>query len=130
MARATGGGVRVEGLNAVVRALLAIGLEVDDLKDAFSSISREGADLAAGFVRSRTGRLRGSLRGNRAKNKAVIIAGRGKTTKYAGVANYGWPRRNIEPQRFMERADEQLQPIALEKLERAINDAIRRRGLS
>lgn len=128
MARATGGGVRVTGLNAVVRALLEIGLEVDDLKDAFGSISAEGARIAAGFVHSRSGRLAGTLRGNRAKNKAVIIAGRGRV-KYAGAQNYGWPRRNIRPQRFMQRADEQLQPIAVEKLERAINEAIRRRGL-
>lgn len=128
MARATGGGVRVTGLNAVVRALLEIGLDVDDLKDAFSSISREGARIAAGFVHSRTGKLAGTLRGNRAKNKAVIVAGRGRV-KYAGVQNYGWPRRHIRAQQFMQRADEVLQPIAVEKLEREINDAIRRRGL-
>jgi hypothetical protein len=128
MARASAGGVRVEGLNAVVRALLAIGLDVEDLKDAFGSIAAEGARIAAGFVHSRSGRLAGTLRGNRARNKAVIVAGRGRV-KYAGVANYGWPRRNIEPQRFMQRADAVLQPVAVARLEQAINDAIRRRGL-
>lgn len=129
MARATGGGVRVTGLNAVVRALKEIGLEVDDLKDAFSSISREGARVAAGFVHSRTGRLAGTLRGNRAQNKAVIVAGRGRV-KYAGPQNYGWPRRNIRAQGFMQKADEVMAPIAVARLEQEINDAIRRRGLS
>lgn len=122
------GGVRVEGLNSVVRALLEIGLDVDDLKDAFGPIAAEGARVAAGFVHSRTGALAGTLRGNRARNKAVIVAGRGRV-KYAGVQNYGWPRRGIVAQEFMQRADAVMAPVAVDRLEQAINSAIRRRGL-
>lgn len=127
MARSTG--FRVEGLTQVVRALQGLGLEVDDLKAAFSKIADEGARVASGFVRSRTGRLAGDVRGNRAKSKAVVTAGRA-SVPYAGPINYGWPARNIAPQAFMQKADEQMQPKALRLLEDEINSQIRRKGLS
>lgn len=123
-----GGGVRIEGLREVVRGLEKLGLEVDDLKGAFGPIAEEGARTAAGFVRSRSGALAGTLRGNRAKSKAVITAGRA-TVKYAGAQNYGWEKRNISAQGFMQDADEVMATRSLKLLEEAINDAIRRSGL-
>lgn len=122
------GGVRIEGLNKVVRSLQELGLDLDDIKDGFAEIASQGARIAAHLVRSRTGRLASTLRGNRAKNKAVITAGRAKV-KYAGVQNYGWPAKNIKAQGFMQEADEVLKPIAVRQLENAINRSIHRRGL-
>ena len=124
-----GGGVRVEGLNQLTRDLLALGLTVDDLKGAFGAISAQGAALAADFAPHRTGRLARSVRGNRAKNKAVITAGRKSSTPYAGAINYGWPARGIEASEFMQRADLAMRPVAVEKLEAEIDRAINRRGL-
>lgn len=123
-----GGGVRVTGLSSVVRGLQAMGLEVDDLKDAFAKIADEGAQKAAGYAPKRTGRLAADIRGNRAKSKAVVTAGR-SSVPYAGVINYGWRRRNIAASGFLQRADEAMQPVALRRLEDEINQAIRRRGL-
>lgn len=123
-----GGGARVEGLREVVRGLEKLGLSVDDLKDAFAPIADEGARIAAGFVRSRSGKLAGTLRGNRAKSKAVITAGRA-SVPYAGAQNYGWQRRNITAQGFMQKADDQLESRSLALLERSVNNAIRRSGL-
>ncbi|MET9313828.1 hypothetical protein ABZX12_18605 [Kribbella sp. NPDC003505] len=123
-----GGGVRIQGLREVVRGLEKLGLSVDDLKDAFAPIAAEGARLAAAHVRSRSGRLAGTLRGNRAKSKAVITAGRA-SVPYAGPQNYGWKRRNIPAQGFMQRADAELAPRSVRLLEAAVNDAIRRSGL-
>jgi hypothetical protein len=125
---AVGGGVRIEGLNQIVRDLQALGLEVDDLKDAFSDIAKEGARLASSFAPVRTGALAASLRGNRAKSKAVVSAGRARV-KYAGAINYGWRRRNIRPALFMQKADEAMRPRALEELDAALMDKIRERGL-
>lgn len=120
--------MRVEGLREVVRGLEKLGVEVDDLKDAFASIADEGARLAAGFVHSRSGRLEGSLRGNRAKARAVITAG-GARARYAGPQNYGWARRNIRAQGFMQKADAVLQTRSGVLIEGALNQAIRRSGL-
>lgn len=122
-------GYTVTGVSAVVRDLQAIGVQVEDLKDAFSEIAELGARVAAANVDSDTGRLARDVRGNRAKSKAVITAGRA-SLPYAGVQNYGWPAHNIEPQGFMQKADRTLRPLALKMLEREINHQIRKRGMN
>ena len=108
---------------------MELGLEVDDLKDAFSSIAREGAERASARAPHRTGRLAGSIRGNRAKSKAVVAAGRA-AVPWAGPINYGWPARNMSGSGFMQRADEEMRPIAIQRLEEEINRKIRRKGLA
>jgi hypothetical protein len=125
---ALSGGVRVEGLGKVVRDLQALGLEVDDLKDAFGGIAAEGARLASSFAPRRSGNLAGSIRGNRAKGKAVVAAGRARVP-YAGAINYGWPKRGIHAAGFMQRADAVLAPKALHMLDQAVDDAITKKGL-
>lgn len=120
--------VRVDGLNAVIRGLIAVGVEVDDLKGAFSSVAARGARLAAIFAPKQSGRLAGDIRGNRARSKAVITAGR-SSVPYAGPINYGWAKHNITPSGFMQRADKVLQPYAVRQLQNGIDLAIRKRGL-
>ena len=121
-------GYRVQGLSTVVRDLQALGAEVDDLKDAFAKIASEGAEVAAQHAPRKSGRLAGDIRGNRAKSKAVVTAGRA-SVPYAGPINYGWPKRNISAAGFMQKADEEMQPRALQMLEDEINQSARRRGL-
>ena len=121
-------GFHVVGLREVVRDLQAFGVEVDDLKDAFSSISEEGASVMRGFVPVLTGALRATVRGNRAKGKAVVTAGRGKV-KWAGPQNYGWKRRNIAAQGFLAATDTQMEPRSLRRFEDAVDEVITKRGL-
>lgn len=121
-------GVQVEGLNQTVRALQRFGAEVDDLKEVFAGIAAEGARLASSFAPVKTGRMAATIRGNRAKNKAVVVVGRARVP-YAGVINYGWPRRGIRPALFMQRADTAMAPRAVEMLETGINELVRRVGL-
>lgn len=123
------GGIRVVGLRETLRDLAKLGVDVDDFKDTFGSIASTGAALAAGFVRSKSGRLAGSLRGNRAKNRSVVTAGR-SSIPYAGVQNYGWPARGIEAQEFMQKADEQLTPKLPGLLDTELSNMIKRRGLA
>lgn len=122
-------GFQVEGLNEFVRDVQKIGVEVDDLKDAFAAIADQGAQLASSFAPSLTGRLAADIRGNRAKSKAVITAGR-SSIPYAGAINYGWPKRGIAPANFMQRADQVMQTRALQMLEDEINQKIREKGLT
>ena len=121
--------IQIEGLRKVVRDLKILGLEVDDLKDAFSSVASTGARLAAGFAPKRTGRLAGDIRGNRAQSKAVVTAGRA-SVPYAGPINYGWAARNIEGAFFMQKASDAMEPIALTQLSQEIDKQIKKRGLA
>lgn len=122
------GGFHVQGLNEVVRDLVKMGVEVDDLKDAFAKIADEAAQAASSFAPKRSGRLAADVRGNRAKSKAVVTAGR-SSIPYAGAINYGWPARGIEATNFMQRADQAMQTRAVDLLEDEINQKIRERGL-
>ncbi|HEY1178608.1 MAG TPA: hypothetical protein VGF17_20835 [Phytomonospora sp.] len=119
---------RIEGLTAVTRGLLELGLEVEDLKNAFSAIADEGARQAALFAPKLTGRLAGDIRGNRARSKAVVTAGR-VSVPYAGAINYGWARHNIEPSGFLQKVDYGWEDYGLRRLEEEINAQIARRGL-
>ena len=122
------GGIRVDGLASVTRALLSMGLEVEDLKGAFAPIAAEGAQLAARYAPRLTGTLAGDIRGNRARSSAHVAAGRARVP-YAGPINYGWAKHHITASGFMQRADREWQPFALRRLEQEINTQIRRRGL-
>lgn len=122
------GGVRIEGLTQLTKNLQELGLDLDDLKDAFGAIADQGARLASSFAPKRSGLLAATVRGNRAKNKAVVSAGRARVP-YAGAINYGWPSRRIEASSFMQRADERMRPVALAELDRAISRKIQQKGL-
>lgn len=125
-----GGGVRVEGLNKKIRDLQALGVEVDDLKDAFSTIATEAAEAVASYAPvGETGALAASIRGNRAKSKAVVRAGKA-AVPYAGPINYGWPSRGIEAAEYMQKGDQEMQPVAVRRLEEEIEQQIRKRGLA
>ena len=122
-------GVEVEGLNKVVRGLLEAGVELDDLKDAFAQIASQGADAAARYAPRRTGALAATIRGNKAKNKAIVTAGRAKV-RYAGPINYGWTKRNVKSSHFMQRADADLRPRVVQMLEDNINHLLHEKGLA
>jgi hypothetical protein len=124
------GGVRVEGLNQLVRDLQAMGLEVEDLKEVFGDLSDKGAKTASEYAPKRSGALAGSVRGNKAKNRAVVSAGFGRARRYAAPINYGWPARNIAASGFMQRADEYWQGKAVPLLEEGIERKIREKGLA
>ena len=124
-----GGGVRVEGLSRVVRDLQGLGLEVSDLKDAFSTIAAEATERIVRHTPRKSGALVASVRGNRAKSKAVVRAGKA-AVPYAGAINYGWARRGIAPSEFMQKGEQEYAPTAIKRLESEIEHAIKRRGLN
>lgn len=124
---AGGDGFKVEGLSRAVRELQSLGAEVEDLKAGFAKVADEGAERAARHAPKRSGRLAGTVRGNRAKSKAVVRAGTKARAPHAGPINYGWPRRGIRASGFMQKADQEMRPRAIQILEDEINRQIRKR---
>lgn len=82
--------IRIDGLREVLRDLERFGVATDDLRDAFGSIAGDVAQEAGNRVRRDTGRLAGTIRPGRAKNKAIVRAG-SAAVPYAGVVNYHRP---------------------------------------
>lgn len=119
--------IRVDGVPELRIKLKDIINELNDLQ-VMQDIAEEGARLARGFVPVRSGRLRGSIRPSKSKNKAVVRAG-GRGIPYASVQNWGWPARNIPATQYMQRADDAIKPRLPSMIEAALQEVIRKRGL-
>lgn len=91
----------VVGQKRFVQTMRKAGADMKELKD----VNRQAADIALPAVRQlaprgESGRLAGSIRVGATQKAGVIRAGR-KSAPYAGVINYGWPKRRIKPRLFV-----------------------------
>lgn len=120
--------LEVDGVTGVVRALQAIGVDVESPQQALSRLADEATGIVIGEIPVRSGRLAGTARATSTKDAVTVTVG-DASTPYAGVINFGWAAHSIAPAGFMERTDERMQPIALRRLEEDINRAIRQQGL-
>jgi hypothetical protein len=119
--------VSVEGLRSLNRDLLAAGADLDDLKDVYAEVAKVGAYVASNLAPTKTGALAATIRGNRAKGKAVITAGKGRV-KYAGAINYGWPRKGIRANPFLQKADKVMETRAPEIFEAGLAELFEKNG--
>jgi len=122
-------GIKVEGLNQVVRALTEIGFETQDLKAAFGRISAAALPVYASKTPRDTGRLAADYRASKTKNRALLRVGRA-AVPYAWVQQWGWPKRNIRAHHFVQEGDRVMEPRVIKLLEQEINQIIKRKGLS
>lgn len=122
-------GVHVAGLREITRSMERAGIEVEELKDVMGGIAAAAADVLQSFVPTRSGRLRDSVRGNRAKGKAIVTFG-GARVPYARAIQYGWPAHNIKPARFIEKTDAVMETRAVEMLETGWGQIAERNGLA
>lgn len=120
--------VQVDGLREMVRALEAAGVDVEDMKDVFGEIASESAAVAAPAVPRRTGALAGTVRGNRAKNKAVVTIGKARTP-YAAPIIWGWPARGIKASPVVPRTNQYMETRAPELLETGLDRLMEGLGL-
>nr|UWG11974.1 MAG: putative tail-component [Bacteriophage sp.] len=91
----------VVGQKRFVQTMRKAGADMKELKD----VNRQAANIALPAVRTLTprgksGKLAGSIRVGATQKAGVIRAGR-KSVPYAGVINYGWPKRGIKPRLFV-----------------------------
>jgi hypothetical protein len=122
--------VHVKGLRETLRALEGLGVDVDELKDVMSAIAASAAKVMSRYTPVDSGALKGTIRGNRAKSKAVVTVGRGKVNNYAGPINYGWPARHIDAANFIAKTDVEFGPHVERMLNEGIGELVRRHGLN
>lgn len=120
--------VKVEGLRDLNRALTKTGADVEDLKDLNQDISQLVVQTAQSLVTVVSGDLRSSIKGNRAKGKAVVKAG-GARIPYAGPIHWGWPKRGIAPSMFLADAVDQNTEQITHKYQDGIDKVLRKNGL-
>lgn len=122
-------GVYITGLREMTRAMEKAGVDVEELKDVMGDIATEATRVMQPYIPSKSGALRASARGNRAKGKAVVTIGKARTP-YAAPIQWGWPRRNIKPARFVERTDEVMETKVVQMLEQGWTKIAERHGLT
>lgn len=120
--------LKVEGLSRLIRDMTKLGVDINDMKDVMADIATDGANLVRQRAPHHTGALSKSVRGNRAKGRAVVKAG-GARVPYAAAINYGWPAHGIRPARYMQLADPEFQTRAIDKLTDGLNRLIEERDL-
>lgn len=72
----------------------------------------------------RTGRLVGSVRPLATQRNARVAVGR-KSIPYAGPIYWGWPARNIAPNKFVDRAAEQMEAQTRRQFEQEVDGFVR-----
>jgi hypothetical protein len=121
-------GIRVEGLRELNRSLSKAGADAEDMKDLNASIAKLVADTGRGRAPVVTGALAASVKGNRAKGKAVVKAG-GARIPYAGPIHWGWPRRNIAGSLFLSDAVDDNHDQIIEMFEDGVDKVLRKNNL-
>lgn len=122
-------GIAVSGLRELTRGLEKAGVDVEELKDVMGRVADEAADTMRPLVPVKSGKLRASVRPNRAKGKAIVTVGTARVP-YAAPIQYGWSARGIKPSRFVERTDQAMETRAVELLEQGWADIAERHGLA
>jgi len=97
---------RVEGLRELKASMRRAGVDMADLKAATAKAAATVADAARPRAPVRTGRLAGSIKGNRAVNRAVV----GSRLVYGGPIHWGWPARHIQADPFIVDAAQATEP--------------------
>jgi HK97 gp10 family phage protein len=102
-------GIKVVNLKQITKALQAIGVPNDAIKDAGKQAAESVIGEAQRIVPVRSGKLRDSIRlASNARGKVTIQAGNNRSSKsgvpYANPIHWGWFKRNIKPQPFFVKA--------------------------
>lgn len=102
--------VRVEGARELRAALRRARGDLSEMKAANAAALAVVVPAAAVRAPRRSGRLAGSIRGNRAAGRARISAG-GAAVPYAEPIHWGWEARNIKAQPFVLEAAVETEPV-------------------
>lgn len=103
-------GIRVRGDARLAATLTAAGRDVAELDDAAAAAGRLVTAAAKRRTPRRSGRLAGSIRSTPAGGSVSIWS----PVVYAGVIEYGWPRRTIAAAAMIRGAVDASRPRVVE----------------
>lgn len=95
-----------------------------EMREINRRVAEPVAERAQRIGPKRSGRLVGSVRPLATQNNARVAVGR-KTIPYAGPIYFGWAARNIEPNRFIDRAIDQLEGRVRRQFEQEVDEFVR-----
>jgi HK97 gp10 family phage protein len=119
--------VTVDGLNETVRALKKLGVEVQDLKDAFTRIGSRATEKIRSATPVDSGRLQASVKQSKRQNSVYITAGLRKAY-YAPMVHWGTSTITANP--WMTRVAKAEGPRAVQELEKEFAQIVKELGLN
>lgn len=118
--------IEVQGLREMQRAVRQA--KDADLTKAMKKTNKEAADVVVGPGKSKapqvSGKLAASVKSSNSVRHASIKAGTAARVPYAGPIHWGWAKRNIAPNPFLDEAIKQH----WKEIERVYEDGIRAVG--
>lgn len=104
------GYLQLKGAKELARGLKQAGADLKDLRQ----INKEAAQIVVPEAKSlapkgKTGKLAASVRAGATQKAGVVRVG-SKRVPYAGPINYGWPKHNIKPTMFANKAAKNTEP--------------------
>lgn len=119
-------GIQVLGLKKVVRTMKKLGVESQDLKDAFQRIGARALSTANAGTPVRSGALKGSNKQSKRQNSVYLYSGSARAP-YAIYPHYG--TRFQQGQFYLTNVVKQDGPWAAQQVEREMDKLIKDLGL-
>lgn len=118
--------IQVQGLNETVRSLKRLGIEVSDLKDAFTRIGAQATAKVRSATPTASGALQKTVKQSKRQNSVYIYAG-SKRAYYGPFIH--WGTKHITANPWMTRVAQAEAPAAVQELERELDRIVKRLGL-
>ena len=92
--------ISIQGVKEVTDSLNKMARELESNIELNKELSTTLSQKASAMAPNLTGALASSIVGNPSAEKAQILAG-SAAVPYAGVIEYGWPKKNIQAQPYL-----------------------------
>jgi hypothetical protein len=122
-------GITITGVKEVTDTLKKLGRDIEENLELNKELSTTLSQKASAMAPKLTGALASSVVGNPSSERAQIVAG-SAAVPYAGVIEYGWPARNIQPQPYLNKAVNDNLGYIIEKYEDSIKDIVKKYDLN
>jgi hypothetical protein len=120
--------VSIQGVDEVKTSINNIVREIKSNLGLNKELSINLAQKASAIAPRLTGALASSIVGNGSSERAQIVAG-SSAVPYAGVIEYGWPKKNIQAQPYLRTAVNNNMGYIVQKYEESIKNIVKQYNL-
>jgi phage gpG-like protein len=120
--------ITIKGVDEVKSSLNKLANDIEDSSDTIQSLGSVLANKASAIAPQQSGRLAASV-GYKFENGSLQIYAGNETVPYAGVIEYGYPKRNIKEQPYLRPAVNNNMGMIEQKYNEQIENSIKKYNL-
>lgn len=121
--------ITIKGVDEVKSSLNKLANDIEDSSDTIQSLGSVLANKASAIAPQQSGRLAASV-GYKFENGSLQIYAGNETVPYAGVIEYGYPKRNIKEQPYLRPAVNNNMGMIEQKYNEQIENSIKKYNLN